>query len=179
MSRIGKKIITIPSDVSVSLEAGKIIARGKHGILERSFTDLISIELEEKVLQVKNMFETKQSRAYHGLMRALIQNMITGVSETFTKVLIAEGIGYKFQVDQKKLVLNMGYSHPIEFPIPDDLKIQTESPTRLKISGIDKERVGFFASKVREVRPPEPYKGKGILYEGETIVRKAGKSGKK
>lgn len=179
MSRIGKKIILIPNDVSVILETGKIIAKGKHGTLERSFTDSISIELEEKVLQVKNMFATKQSNAYHGLMRALIQNMITGVSETFTKVLVAEGIGYKFQVQQKKLVLSMGYSHPIEFTIPDDLKIETASPTRLKISGIDKERVGFFASKVREIRPPEPYKGKGILYEGEIILRKAGKSGKK
>jgi large subunit ribosomal protein L6 len=179
MSRIGKKIITIPNDVSIVLEAGKIIAKGKYGTLERSFTDSISIELEEKVLQVKNMLETKKSNAYHGLMRALIQNMITGVNEQFSKVLVAEGIGYKFQIDKKQLILSMGYSHPIEFLIPEDLKIETESPTRLKISGIDKERVGFFASKVREIRPPEPYKGKGILYDGEVVLRKAGKSGKK
>jgi large subunit ribosomal protein L6 len=105
--------------------------------------------------------------------------MITGVNEQFSKVLVAEGIGYKFQIDKKQLILSMGYSHPIEFLIPEDLKIETESPTRLKISGIDKERVGFFASKVREIRPPEPYKGKGILYDGEVVLRKAGKSGKK
>lgn len=111
-------------------------------------------------------------------MRALIQNMIIGVNDLFTKVLIAEGVGYKFQIDKNSLVLNMGYSHPIEFAIPTDLKIKLESPTKIAISGIDKEQVGFLAAKIRAVRPPEPYKGKGIMYEGEKILRKAGKSGK-
>jgi large subunit ribosomal protein L6 len=179
MSRIGKKLITIPKDVSLTLEKEKIIAKGKYGTLERSFTDLINIEFQEQTLKIQRSSETKQCRSYHGLMRSLIQNMVTGVSETFTKVLIAEGIGYKFQADPKILTLNMGYSHPVQFSIPSDLKIQVENPTRLKIIGIDKERVGFFASKIRDVRPPEPYKGKGIMYEGEIIIRKAGKSGKK
>jgi large subunit ribosomal protein L6 len=178
MSRIGKKRIDIPKDVSIVLEKDKIIAKGPHGTLERSFNDFINVEVNEQILQVNRLNETKECRAYHGLMRALIQNMITGVNQTFTKTLIAEGIGYKFQIEKTSLVLNMGYSHPIEFPIPEDLKIQLDSPTRMSISGIDKERVGFLASKIREVRPPEPYKGKGIMYEGEKILRKAGKSGK-
>ena len=132
----------------------------------------------EKTLKIICTNETKACRSYHGLIRALVQNMITGVSEKFTKILVAEGIGYKFGIDKNNLILNMGYTHPIEFSIPNDLQIQTESPTRLSISGIDKEKVGFLASKIREVRPPEPYKGKGIRYEGEKILRKAGKSGK-
>jgi large subunit ribosomal protein L6 len=111
-------------------------------------------------------------------MRALVQNMVTGVSEQFTKTLIAEGVGYKFQIDKNNLVINAGYSHPVEFPIPSDLTLKTESPTKLLITGIDKEKVGFLASKIHDVRPPEPYKGKGLLYQGEKIRRKAGKTGK-
>jgi large subunit ribosomal protein L6 len=178
MSRIGKKIINIPSDVSLTLQKEKIVAKGKHGTLERSFNDFIQIEQEGQTLEVKRLSESKEARSYHGLMRALIQNMITGVNELFTKVLIAEGVGYKFQIDKDSLVLNMGYSHPISFPIPSDLTIKLESPTKIAISGIDKEQVGFLAAKIRGVRPPEPYKGKGIMYEGEKILRKAGKSGK-
>ena len=116
--------------------------------------------------------------AYHGLTRALIQNMIIGVNAKFSKILVAEGVGYKFQLDKQRLILNMGYTHPIEFIIPSDLEIKAESPTKIIISGIDKEKVGFLAAKIREIRPPEPYKGKGIMYEGEKILRKAGKSGK-
>jgi|TARA_B110000977_G_scaffold201808_1_gene298843 large subunit ribosomal protein L6 len=178
MSRIGKKIITIPKDVSIVLEKDKIVTKGPHGTLERSFKNFISLEMAETTLQVNRLNETKECRSYHGLMRALIQNMVTGVSEKYQKTLIAEGIGYKFQVDKESLVLNMGYSHPIKFKIPNDLNIQVESPTRISISGIDKERVGFLASEIRDVRPPEPYKGKGIRYENEIILRKAGKSGK-
>jgi large subunit ribosomal protein L6 len=178
MSRIGKKIINLPKDVSVVLEKDKIITKGPHGTLERSFNNFVSVELDQQTLKVNRLNETKECRAYHGLMRALIQNMVVGVTQKFTKTLIAEGIGYKFQIDKTSLVLNMGYSHPIQFSIPDDLQIKLESPTRMSISGVDKERVGFLASKIREVRPPEPYKGKGIMYEGEKILRKAGKSGK-
>ena len=178
MSRIGKKIIHIPKDVSLTLEKEKIVAKGKHGTLERSFNNFIEIEKEGQTLEVKRLVETKEARSYHGLMRALIQNMIVGVNDLFTKVLIAEGVGYKFQIDKNSLVLNMGYSHPIEFPIPTNLKIKLESPTKIAISGIDKEQVGFLAAKIRAIRPPEPYKGKGIMYEGEKILRKAGKSGK-
>jgi large subunit ribosomal protein L6 len=104
--------------------------------------------------------------------------MITGVNEKFIKTLIAEGVGYKFQVDKTNLILSVGFSHPVEFSIPTDISVKLESPTRILISGIDKEKVGFLASKIRDIRPPEPYKGKGILYDGEKIVRKAGKTGK-
>jgi large subunit ribosomal protein L6 len=182
MSRIGKKIIHIPKDVSLTLEKEKIIAKGKHGTLERSFNNFINLEQEGQTLQVKRLNESKEARSYHGLMRALIQNMILGVNELFTKVLVAEGVGYKFQAgvneNDKALVLSMGYSHQIRFAIPSDLKILFESPTKITISGIDKEQVGFLAAKIRAVRPPEPYKGKGIKYENEKIRRKAGKSGK-
>ena len=111
-------------------------------------------------------------------MRALIQNMVKGVDQQFSKVLIAEGVGYKFQIEKTNLIVNVVYSHPIQFAIPSDLSIKVESITKISISGIDKERVGFFASQIRSTRPPEPYKGKGILYEGEKILRKAGKTGK-
>lgn len=178
MSRIGKKKIIIPKNVSILLEKEKIVTQGEHGKLERSFNNFVSLEVIENNLQVNRLNETKECRSYHGLMRSLIQNMITGVSQKFKKILIAEGVGYKFQLDKKELNLNMGYTHPIQFTIPDDLFIQLESPTRLVITGIDKEKVGFLAAKIRAVRPPEPYKGKGIMYEGEKIIRKAGKSGK-
>jgi len=179
MSRIGKKKISIPKTVSVLLEKEKIVTKGQHGTLERTFNSFVTLELLDTNLQVNRLNETKECRSYHGLMRSLIQNMIIGVSQKFKKTLIAEGVGYKFQIDKKLLILNMGYTHPIEFNIPDDLTIQLESPTRLNITGIDKEKVGFLAAKIRSVRPPEPYKGKGIMYEGEKILRKAGKSGKK
>lgn len=179
MSRIGKKKISVPKTVSILLEKEKIIAKGQHGTLEKTFNNFITLELEETNLQVHRSNETKECRSYHGLMRSLIQNMITGVNQKFKKTLIAEGVGYKFQLDKKELILNMGYTHPIQFTIPEDLTIQMESPTRISITGIDKEKVGFLAAKIRSIRPPEPYKGKGIMYEGEKILRKAGKSGKK
>jgi large subunit ribosomal protein L6 len=178
MSRIGKKIIEIPKTVSVSLENQKVTIKGKNGILEKSFLDIIEIEINETQILIKRKDEKKSSKAYHGLTRALIQNMIIGVDQNFSKILVAEGIGYKFQVDKKKLILNVGFTHPVEFFIPDDLNIKLESATKILITGIDKEKVGFLASKIRQTRPPEPYKGKGIMYEGEKIIRKAGKTGK-
>jgi len=178
MSRIGKKIIDIPPDVTVTINERKISTKGKYGNLEKSFENFVQIERNENKINILKTIDTKQSRAYHGLTRALIQNMISGVSSKFSKILIAEGIGYKFQLDKQKLILNMGYTHPIEFNIPSDLEIKLESPTKIIVSGIDKEKVGFLAAKIREIRPPEPYKGKGIMYEGEKILRKEGKSGK-
>ena len=178
MSRIGKKIIDIPADVLVTIDNRKISTKGKYGSLEKSFEDYIQIERNENKLNIIKISDTKESRAYHGLTRALIQNMIIGVNNKFSKILVAEGIGYKFQLDKQRLILNMGFTHPIEFIIPSDLEIKLESPTKIIISGIDKEKVGFLAAKIRDIRPPEPYKGKGIMYEGEKILRKAGKSGK-
>jgi len=178
MSRIGKKAIDIPKDVSVKVEKEKIIVKGKHGSLERTILNNLSFEIVEERLVITRSDDTKKSRESHGLMRALIQNMVSGVDQKFSKTLVAEGVGYKFQLDKTKLILNVGFTHPVEFLIPSDLSIKLESPTRLVISGIDKEKVGFLAAKVREMRPPEPYKGKGILYAGEKILRKAGKTGK-
>jgi len=178
MSRIGKKAIQIPKDVSVTFKDKNIIVKGKNGTLELIIQENIKVVQEEGKLILTRENETKRTRETHGLMRALIQNMITGVEQKFTKTLVAEGVGYKFAVDKTKLVLNMGYTHPVEFLIPTDLAVKLESPTKILISGIDKEKVGFLASKVRDVRPPEPYKGKGIFCDGEKVIRKAGKTGK-
>lgn len=178
MSRIGKKVIEIPKDVSINIENNKITIKGKHGSLERTILDNLNVEFSEQKLVVTRKDDTKQSRSYHGLVRALLQNMVSGVDQKFSKTLIAEGVGYKFQVEKNTLILSVGFSHPVEFVIPSDLTIKAESPTKLIISGIDKEKVGFMAAKIRDMRPPEPYKGKGLLYEGEKILRKAGKTGK-
>jgi large subunit ribosomal protein L6 len=178
MSRIGKKAIVIPKDVSVTYANQKVMVKGKYGTLERMVAECANIAIENNQVVITRIDDSKKSREYHGLIRALVQNMVIGVSKQFTKNLIAEGVGYKFQVEKKKLILNVGFSHPVEFGIPDELAIKLESPTKISIMGIDKEQVGFLAAKVRDMKPPEPYKGKGILYEGEKILRKAGKTGK-
>jgi large subunit ribosomal protein L6 len=178
MSRIGKKAIEIPKNVTIVLEKEKIIAKGKYGTLERIFSNTLTIELENNKLLLKRQNDTKESREYHGLIRALINNMVNGVAIPYSKTLIAEGVGYKFQVEKKNLTLNVGFTHPVKFIIPNDIDIKLESNTKIIITGIDKEKVGFFAAEIRSIRPPEPYKGKGILYEGEKILRKAGKTGK-
>jgi large subunit ribosomal protein L6 len=178
MSRIGKKAILLPKNVNIALEHNKIIIKGKHGTLERNYSDLISIEIENEKITLVRKNDEKATRAYHGLMRALIQNMVTGVDQKFSKVLIAEGVGYKFQIDKTNLILNVGFTHPVEFVIPVDISVKVEGATKLELTGIDCEKVGFFAAKIRDMRPPEPYKGKGILYQGEKIIRKAGKTGK-
>jgi len=178
MSRIGKKVIDIPQDVKVTLHENKIIVKGKNGILERNYFNVLNVEISENKLAITRQDDTKKVKSYHGLIRALIQNMVIGVNDKFIKTLIAEGVGYKFQVEKTNLILSVGFSHPVEFIIPNDISVKLESPTKILISGIDKEKVGFLASKIRDIRPPEPYKGKGILYDGEKIVRKAGKTGK-
>jgi large subunit ribosomal protein L6 len=178
MSRIGKKIISIPKEVFVYFDKEKITIKGKYGTLERKLSNTIEIILDENKLLVKRLNDDKKSRESHGLMRALIQNMVTGVNEKFSKILIAEGVGYKFLIEKEILVVNVGYSHPIQFLIPSDISIKLESNTKLLLTGIDNEKLGFLSSQIRAIRPPEPYKGKGIMYEGEKILRKAGKTGK-
>jgi large subunit ribosomal protein L6 len=178
MSRIGKKLIQIPNDVSLTITEEKILVKGKHGILEQSLLNLLNFTLSENKLFITRKNDEKKTREYHGLIRALIQNMVIGVTQKFSKTLIAEGVGYKFQIDKKSLIVNAGYTHPIQFPIPEDLEIKLESATKISIFGINKEKVGFLAAKIRDTRPPEPYKGKGLLYDGEIIRRKAGKTGK-
>jgi large subunit ribosomal protein L6 len=178
MSRIGKKSIIIPNGVKVIDKNNHILIEGKHGILEKEFKNLVTIKQFDNELLIIRQIESKEGKAYHGLARALVQNMIIGVNEKFSKTLIAEGVGYKFQLTNNNLILNMGFTHPVIFEIPKDIMIKQETPTKISIIGIDKEKVGFLAAKIRNVKPPEPYKGKGILYEGEKIRRKAGKTGK-
>lgn len=178
MSRIGKKSIFIPNEVNLSIKNTIINIEGKHGNLQKSFLDIINIHFENQYLHLTIKENTKEAKAYHGLFRALIQNMVLGVQEPFVKILTAEGVGYKFQVEKETVQLSMGYTHPIKFLIPEGIKVQLDSPTRIQIKGIDKEQVGFFAAQIRAIKPPEPYKGKGIFYLGEIIIRKAGKTRK-
>ena len=180
MSRIGKKYINVPDNVSIKLNGQKISISGPKGNLSRILPSFIccTIDQEEKKIFLEKAQETKLAQALYGLSRTLVDNMVTGVSVGFTKRLQIAGVGYRAQLDGKDLILNMGYSHPVRMITPQTLSVNIESPTSLVISGIEKELVGEFAAKVRAVRPPEPYKGKGISYEGEIIRRKAGKTGK-
>jgi large subunit ribosomal protein L6 len=163
MSRIGKKPIVIPKDVSICFEEMNLIVKGKYGTLQKKMDKTIQIEIQENKILVNRMDDQKKSRELHGLYRALIQNMITGVDQQFSKTLIAEGVGYRFQLEKTKLIVNVGYTNPIQFFIPEELIIKLESNTKIQLLGIDNEKVGFFAAKIRDMRPPEPYKGKGIL----------------
>ena len=178
MSRVGKKVIKIPQDVTVTLNNNMLTVKGKHGNLEQEIKNLVNVKLTKTDVEFSRINEEKFTKSYHGLIRALTQNMIIGVNELFCKSLILEGVGYKFQVNGKNLILSAGFSHTVDFPIPEDLQVKQDSSTKITISGISKEKVGFFASKIREKRPPEPYKGKGILYAGEKVLRKAGKTGR-
>ncbi len=178
MSRIGKKLINIPQDIEVLINQNFVSVSGKNGKLDKTFLNLVKFEKIENNIIVSRINEDKFTKSYHGLSRALLDNMIQGVNKKFQKILIAEGVGYKFQLSNNKLILNMGFTHPVEFDLEANLAIRLESATKLLIEGIDKEKVGLFAAKIRQVRPPEPYKGKGIRYEGEKIIRKAGKTGK-
>lgn len=178
MSRVGKRIITIPKNVTVSIEEQNVIVTGPHGRLEQKMLDCISLDLSDNTISVTRKNEEKYSKSCHGLFQVLLLNMIKGVSEKFSKNLIVEGVGYKFQSEKNNVVLSMGFSHRINLNIPEDLTVEVESPNKMKISGINKEKVGLFAAKIRDIKPPEPYKGKGIRYEDEKIIRKAGKTGK-
>jgi|TARA_B110000483_G_scaffold231397_1_gene297745 large subunit ribosomal protein L6 len=180
MSRIGKQFITIPNKVSVKLDGQKISVDGPKGSLSRILPSLVccSIDEKENKVFVEKAKDSKLSRALHGLSRTLVANMVTGVSSGFEKRLQITGVGYRAQMSGKNLVLNMGYSHPVTMITPETISVNVETPTSVIISGLEKDLVGEFAAKIRSVRPPEPYKGKGIAYEGEYIRRKAGKTGK-
>jgi large subunit ribosomal protein L6 len=180
MSRIGKKLIDIPEKVKVKLDGQKISIDGPKGSLSRILPSLVCCTLDESnnKLILEKTQETKLSQALYGLSRTLVDNMVTGVSIGFEKRLQITGVGYRAQLDGKDLVLNMGYSHPVKMITPSELSVKVENPTSVVVSGMQKDMVGEFAAKIRSVRPPEPYKGKGIAYEGEVIRRKAGKTGK-
>jgi large subunit ribosomal protein L6 len=180
MSRIGKQAISIPEKVKVKLDGQKILVDGPKGSLSRILPSLVCCTFDEaqQKLFIEKTQDTKLSQALFGLSRTLVANMVTGVSIGFEKRLQITGVGYRAQLAGKDLVLNMGYSHPVTMITPEDLSVKVESPTSVVVSGTQKDMVGEFAAKIRSVRPPEPYKGKGIAYEGEIIRRKAGKTGK-
>lgn len=179
MSRVGKKVIEVPAGVTVSVAADNVVTvKGPKGELTRQFHKDMKIEQEGNIITVVRPSESKEHRTNHGTTRALLANMVTGVSEGFTRALELIGVGYRAQLQGKKLVLNVGYSHPVEFTPEEGLEIEVPSNTKVIVKGISKERVGALASNIRDVRPPEPYKGKGIRYEGEFVRRKEGKTGK-
>jgi len=179
MSRVGKKVIEVPANVTLTIaDDNTVTVKGPKGELTRTFNQDMKIEQEGTTLSVVRPSETKEHRTIHGTTRALLANMVTGVSEGFTRSLELVGVGYRAQLQGKKLVLNVGYSHPVEFTPEDGLEIEVPSNTKVIVKGISKERVGALASNIRQVRPPEPYKGKGIRYEGEAVRRKEGKTGK-
>jgi len=179
MSRIGKAPISVPDKVTVSLNGLAVTVKGPKGELSRTLPDGVSISQEGSSLQVSPVNEGRRSRERHGLSRTLVANMVEGVSQGFSRKLEIVGVGYRASVQGKKLVVSAGYSHPVEMVPPEGVTFTVENNTTVFVSGADKELVGNEAAKVRAIRPPEPYKGKGIKYEGEKILRKAGKTGKK
>lgn len=174
MSRIGKKPILIPENVEVKLENGKIVVKGPKGELQREIRPEIKILIKRKKISVIPYKPTKKTKAFWGVTRALLFNMIKGVTGGYEKKLQIDGVGYRAKVEGDKLVLQVGFSHPVEVKQPQGIKFSVEKNI-INISGIDKEMVGQITAKIRAIRPPEPYKGKGIKYEGEVIRRKAGK----
>lgn len=181
MSRIGNKAITVPSGVEVTINAmNEVTVKGPKGTLSRSFYPELGIELKENILTVTRPNDEKHVKQLHGTTRALLNNMIVGVSEGFTRSLELVGIGYRASISGTKLTMNMGYSHPVVFEVEQGVTITTPTPTEVIVTGIDKQRVGEWAANIRAVRKPEPYKGKGIRYKGEIVRRKEGKTaGKK
>jgi len=178
MSRIGKLPITIPENVDVNYNWSKITVKWKFGTLQTKIPDSIGIQQDNSVLKVSLKNEARNLSALHGLYRTLINNMIIGVSEQFQLTLVLKGVGYRAAVQGKEIILNLGYSHPVKIDIPQDISVEVVQNTTINIKSCNKELLGLFASNIRVWRRPEPYKGKGILYKDEKIIRKAGKSGK-
>jgi large subunit ribosomal protein L6 len=178
MSRIGKRPIPIPNKVTVTIEGQHVAVKGPKGELNRVLPEQVLVEQEGETLQVVRRDESRVARQRHGLSRTLVANMVEGVSKGFEKRLQISGVGYRAQVQGRNLILNVGYSKPVEIVPPDGIQVAVENNTNVIVSGINKEAVGNTAAKIRAVRPPEPYKGKGIAYAGEVIRRKAGKAGK-
>ena len=178
MSRIGKKPVQIPAGVDVAVDGSHVTVKGPKGQLELDIYSKLSISIEENVLTVSRPDDERETRARHGLTRALIQNMVTGVSEGYTKSLELAGVGYRVQLKGKDLELSLGYSHPVNYAAPEGITFEVPDNTHINVKGIDKQQVGQVAAEIRTKRPPEPYKGKGIHYVGEHIRRKLGKAAK-
>lgn len=178
MSRIGKLPITLPDNVDVNYNNSEVTVKGKFGSLQTKIPDIIAITQDDKSLKVSLKSDSRSDRSLHGLYRTLINNMVIGVSEQFRLTLILKGVGYRATVQGKEIILNLGYSHPVKIEIPQEISVEVAQNTTINLKSCDKELLGLFASNIRAWRRPEPYKGKGILYQGEQIIRKAGKSAK-
>ena len=179
MSRIGRAPITVPAGVEVKVDGQHVSVKGPKGALEMNVAPTMKVEVEAGVVHVTRPNDDKMNRSLHGLTRTLINNMVVGVSEGFSKTLEVNGVGYRASKEGKNLVLNVGYSHQVIMPETEDIQIDVPYPNQIIVKGIDKQKVGQFAAEVRGKRPPEPYKGKGIKYDHEVIRRKEGKTGAK
>ncbi len=177
MSRVGKLPVQIPNGVTVKVDKQTVTVEGPKGKLSQPFRREVTIAVEDTAALVSRIDDSKKARAMHGLYRNLLNNMVIGVSQGFRKTLVINGVGYRAEIRDKNLFLNLGYSNPIEYPIPEGMQITVEGTNKVVIGGIDKQQVGQVASEIRGLRPPEPYKGKGVKYEEEQIRRKVGKSG--
>ncbi|MBE9177482.1 50S ribosomal protein L6 [Oculatella sp. LEGE 06141] len=179
MSRIGKRPIAIPAKVTIAIAGQHVTVKGPKGELARTLPSEVEVSQEGETVTVKRRNESRVARQLHGLSRTLVANMVEGVSQGFQKRLEIQGVGYRAQVQGRNLTLNIGYSNPVQIVPPDGIQVAVENNTNVIVSGVDKEIVGNTAARIRAVRPPEPYKGKGIRYSGEAVKRKAGKAGKK
>ena len=175
MSRIGKKPVAIPANVTTSVDGKTLSVKGPKGTLSLAMRDEISYALEDGSITVKPANETKAARAFWGMQRTLVQNLVTGVTDGFTKTLEITGVGYRANAQGRKLKLQLGYSHDVDMEVPEGVEVKTPDQTTVEISGADKQKVGQFAAEIRRWRKPEPYKGKGIKYRGEYVFRKEGK----
>jgi large subunit ribosomal protein L6 len=179
MSRVGKKPIPVPKEVKITIQDGEVVVQGPKGTLSRSIPPELEVSLQEDQLTVRTLAETNKIRAQFGLIRSLLANMVKGVSEGFERILDIQGVGYRAELQGEQLVLNLGFSHPVTYALPAGISAQVEKQTRLVIRGIDRDLLGLTAAQIRQFRPPEPYKGKGIRYAEETVRRKVGKTGSK
>ncbi|HOQ08641.1 MAG TPA: 50S ribosomal protein L6 [Syntrophomonadaceae bacterium] len=179
MSRIGKKPISLPQGVEITVKDNMVTAKGPKGTLSQAIPQGITVSVQDNQIVVERAGDSKQDRAYHGLTRALLANMVQGVSTGFERKLELVGVGYRAQLQGKKLVINIGYSHPVEVEPPEGIEFEVPAANKITVKGIDKQLVGNTAAVIRDIRRPEPYKGKGIKYEDEVVRRKAGKAGGK
>jgi large subunit ribosomal protein L6 len=178
MSRIGKMPVPVPSGVDIEIQPGLVRAKGTNGTLEAKFPAVIDVRREDDQLVLSRPSDAREHKAFHGLARALVANAVHGVATGFERVLEIQGVGYRASLQGTTLVLQVGYSHPVEMPAPEGITFEVPAPTRIVVKGADKELVGQVSANIRKVRPPEPYKGKGIRYEGERLRRKVGKAAK-